>query len=631
MLQSMRNNLKGTVAFIIVGFLAFIMAASLVDLTGTGHHGQGYGSVAEVNGNEISEVELQTALGRERQRLQAQFGNNLPADFLSDERLRGPVLDSLIQRSVLLGKALDGKMTISDSELDEMITRMPEFQNDGVFSPEAFVSGVRRIGHTPTSFRALLRDDLVVNRLRNAMATSAFITDSELEDTVALSRQTRDFTWVSLPLGDLVEKAEVSEEEIQAFFDENKLNYNTEEKVAVEYIELKVADLEPTVEIDQSDIDSQYQQEVSSFTAAAEREAAHIMIEGDDDAAQQKIAEVQEKIAAGDDFAALAAQYSDDFGSKDNGGNLGVSTGNAFPDAFEAALLQLEAGQVSDPVEVDGATHFIKLISVANAEPPTLAESQERIAAELRAIKAEELYLEKLSAVKDLAYNAEALSEVAEPLDLTVGTTDTFTRNGNDEPILRDSRVLSAAYSEQVLQQGFTSDVIEIAPNHAVVINLIKHEPVRPLTLDEKRDDIVAELKETKAKEQLAQQSENLRSALAAGTSLETLAAENTLTLNTEVAVNRESRAQPVELVEHVFSLARPQSEPVTSAFYLANNDYALISLAAVNDAEINSLTDEERRGALLSLGRSVSSNEYLAWQARLVEQADVEVEEATY
>ncbi|MGH1485049.1 MAG: SurA N-terminal domain-containing protein [Cellvibrionaceae bacterium] len=627
MLQNMRDNMKGTVAFIIVGFLAFIMAASLVNLSSTGHGGN-YGDIATVNGEAITERELQIALGQEKQRLQAQFGNNLPAEFLSDERLRGPVLQGLVQRTVLLDKANNGKMTVSDSELDKLITEMPEFQTDGRFDSNLFVQGVRRIGHTPVSFRALLRDDVITNQLRNGLASTAFITEAELKQVVSLSRQTRDFSWVTLPLADLPEKMTVSEEEIQSYYDENKGSYNTEEKVSIEYIELKVSDIAETLEVSEEEIQQQYQQEVNNYALSTEREAAHIMIEGDDDAAKKKLADVQEKLAAGEEFATLAAEYSDDFGSRESGGNLGVTTGDSFPDEFETALVELSAGEVSEPIQIDNATHIIKLLSVKENTPPTFEESKLRIASELKSLQAEEIFIEKLTELKDLSYNAESLNEVAEQLSLTAQTTGLFTRAGGDEAVLSDNRVVNAAFSDQVLQQGYTSDVLELSPDQIVVINLAEHQPVRTLTLDEKRTELDTELKLAKAKEQVAKQAEELKTALESGTPLETLAEQNNLTLNKEVGTNRENSGQAPELIEHVFSLTRPESldKPVNSSLYLSNNDYALVSLSAVEDAVFDDLTDEEQRGARLSLARSASVDEFRAWQSMVVDKAEVDI-----
>ena len=625
MLQTMRDNMKGTIALIIVGFLAFILAASLVNLGGSsaGHRDA---TVATVDGATITEQQVQIALAQERQRLQSRFGDSLPAEFLTDERLRQPVLQGLIQRNILLQQAQDGDMTIDDAALDQLITQMPQFQTGGVFDQQLFVYNVRRIGHTPLSFRALLRDDIVVNQLRNAMTASAFVSATEVRRLLALTRQTRDFSWITLPLDNLSETLTITDEEIAAHYANNKSRYNTEEKVAIEYLELKVSDIAATLDVSEDDIQQQYQSELETFAGVARREAAHIMITDGDDA-NATIAEVRQKLAAGEDFATLAATYSDDPGTNNDGGLLGTTTGDAFPPAFEETLATLAVGQVSEPVAIDGATHFIKLISVVAATPPDFDGSKERIANEIKNLRAETIYLEKLDAMKDLAYNAETLAEVAEPLSLAVAQTDFFSRSGGAEPVLSDGRVVTAAFSEQVLQQGFTSDVLELEPGSSVVINLIEHQPVRVLSLEEKTADIVTELTREKAKARLAEQAETLEQALRGGTSLADLAAENNLSVNAESQVNRDGRDQPAELLAHVFSLPRPVADtPVISSLYLASDDYALIALTAVNDAVYDELTEEEQRNARLSIERSSAAAEFSAWQAFLEDKADIEI-----
>jgi peptidyl-prolyl cis-trans isomerase D len=626
MLQGMRENMKGAIAVFIVIFLGLILAIGLVDLNSL-NGGYSADDIASVNGRTISERDLQIALSQEKQRLKTQFGNNLPAEFLSDDRLREPVLQGLVQRKVLLDKAVDGRMTMSDSDIDTLITQMPEFQSDGQFEPQLFVQAIRNIGHTPDSFRILLRDDVVVNQLRNGIAFTTFITDQELKNVVALSRQTRDFNWLQLPLGDLPESMVVNDEEVKRYYDENMQSYVTEETVAVEYIDLKVSDIAETVIVGEGEVKQQYEQELLQVSSSPQSEAAHIMIEGDDDAALQKIKDVQDKLAAGDDFAIIAVEYSDDFGSRENGGNLGLTSGDVFPPAFESALAELSEGSVSDPIKIDNATHFIKLVSIKNNTPPTLEESQARIESELKLLQAEQIFVEKLTALKDLAFNAENLSDVADQLSLSVVSTALFTREGGPEPVLSDGRVVDAAFGVQVLQQGYSSDVLELAPDNAVVIKLIKHEPVRILALEEKQDDIVAELKLKKAKEQLSAQAESLKAALESGETLADLAIENDLALNTESTIARDGGGLSQELVRHVFELSRPEnSKPTTSSLYLDNNDYALVSLSAVNDAKFEDLTEEEKRGARLSLTRSISVDEFQAWQQRLVSQAGVNV-----
>ncbi len=622
MLQSMRENMKGTIAIIIVIFLGLILAIGLVDLN-TFNTNNTAGEVANVNDRAITENELQLAIAQERQRLQVQFRGSLPAEFLSDERLRGPALEGLIQRNVLLDKALAGKMRISDEELNDLIIQMPEFQKEGRFDSQLFVQKVRGIGHTPASFKVLLRDDLLVNQLRSGVASTAFVTNNDLKSIVALSRQTRDFTWIKLPLAGLPETMKVSEDEMKQYYDENKASFKTDEQVSVEYIEIKVSDFADQVIVGDDEIKQQYQQELEQFATTTVKQAAHIMIEGDDENAQKKIAEVKGKLAEGEDFAELAKTYSDDFGSRENGGLLGeIGADTLLPDAFKEAVATLEQGEISEPIKIDNATHFIKSIT---PNPPTFEERKDQIVAELKTLQAEPIFVEKLNSLKDLSFNAKSLKEVAEKLSLTLGTTGLFSRDGGSEQVLNDGRVVSAAFSDDVLQKGHSSEVLELTPDHAVVVKLIKHEPVRTLTLEEKRDDILAVLQLEKAKAQLAEQADTFKESLASGATLSAIAEQNGLELKTETKIVRDGSSVPKALVEHVFQLPRPNDEPVTSSLSLDSNDYALVSLSSVKDASFDEMSDEEKRSARLSLARNYSIGEFQAFQQRLLSKADIE------
>jgi peptidyl-prolyl cis-trans isomerase D len=631
MLQTMRENMKGTVAILIVGFLGLIMALSLVDLSGSSGYGQNFNDVAEVNGNKISERDLQIALQQERQRLQSQFGDSLPAEFLSDDRLRTPALQGLIQRSVVQDRALKSGMTISDEALDKFITEQPQFQTDGRFDPELFVQGLRASSYTPLSYRAQLKQSLASEQFLNVFSSTGFVTQAEVEKLYGLSLQSRNFSWLSLPIADLPASIIVTADDIQKAYEAGKANFNTREQVAVEFIELKVSDFTNDIVINSDDIQLRFEQEQKQ-RSAIEREAAHIMIDADNELADKNIALVQEKLASGSvDFGDLAREYSDDFGSQESGGNLGISNGSVFPPEFERVLEELKEGEVSGPIVIDNATHFIKLISVSGGQDDKSIlslEDKNRIESQLKNLEAEQIFIEKLAELTDLSYNADSLNEVADQLNLESGETGLFSNMGGSDEILNDGRVLSAAFSDQVLLEKFSSEVIEIAPNHAVVIKLIKHEPVRTQTLDEKSADIIAALKIERAKNQLAQQAETLKAELAEGKALVDIATDNNLVVNSESNITRENRSLDAQLVEHVFTLNRLASKqaPVTSSLYLANNDYVLMSLNTVIDADFTALSEEEKRAARISLTEVSLASEFRAWQAELIKNADVEV-----
>ncbi len=623
MLQSMRTKIKGVVAFFLIALLSIPLALVGVESLFLENHQ--IGKAAEVAGEIISEREVQLAIGRERQRLQAQIGAALSDDLLSDERLRTPVIESLVERSLIANLAKNGNMTFSDGAIDQRIVEMPDFQIEGNFDSQRFIQIVRSIAHTPTSFRDLLREDLLVSQMQRAVLATDFITSDEIDRSVALSRQTRDFSWITLPLGDLQEKMVVSDEEISKHYESNKDSYLSEEQVAIEFIELNIDQILVDVSVTEDELRDAYQQIVDGFIESTEREAAHIMVEEGEDSAQ-KIAEIQSKLAANEDFASLAKEYSDDFGSRDNGGNLGVSTGDSFPEAFEEALALLEPGQVSAPVDVDGATHFIKLLSINESKAPSFEEQRVDIENDLNQTKAEAQFIQDVEALRELSYNAESLQGVAEQLGVSLGKTDLFSRSTATDAVLRDARVLTAAFSEQVVQQGYSSDVLELSDNKAMVVKMLEHKPVRELTLDEKRADILAELTLEKAKQQLTEQAENFRQSLQTGTDIAALAEENGLQLDSQVDAQRNAVGVPSELLEAVFTMPHPDASVVIDGYHLNNGDYVLVSLSKVLSGSLESLVENERASLRTNLSASLAGDEYRAWQQHLRAGAAIEI-----
>ena len=628
MLQSMRNNLKGTIAFIIVGFLSFILVGSLLQFSGVNDYNGD--EVASIDGNTITELELLRAVESRRQQLISQFGDQLPLDFLSNERLRPLVLDSLIDYNLLVNQALSGKMTVSDQSLNEYIVALPQFQLDGRYDPELFRNWLTRMRYTAPGFKEVLKDDIIAGQIQRSLAESGFVTDQEWNAAARLTFQTRGFSWITLPLDSLESRTAVTEEEIQTFYDENKSGYLSSEKVAVEYIEINTDQIADTVVINDDQVLQQYEQEVAGYKQQVQREAAHILIE-DKEGAEGVIAEVTASLAAGEDFADLVNRYSDDIGSKKSGGSLGFTTGDIFPPEFEKALAELSVGQVSAPVRTEAGVHFIKLLSLRDNQPPSFEQERQRIEKSLKLARAEEIFTEILNLLKDLSYNAESLAEVAEKISdekMTVAANRTalFTR-GNGPGILANNVVNDAVFSDQVLKEGYASDVIEIAENHAVVVKMIDHQPVRTLTLDEKRSDIEADLRLKKAKLALAKKAETLRSALDQGQDLKAVAAGQGLTVLTRTATKRDDSKIDPELLDFVFSMTKPAAEGRSiGGTHLSNGDYVLINLFNVEDASAGSITGEQKANLRNNLALFYSRDEFTAWQSQLRSNADIEI-----
>ncbi|WP_066963788.1 SurA N-terminal domain-containing protein [Microbulbifer sp. Q7] len=625
MLQSMRDNLKGTAAIIVAAFFGFIMVIGGIDFF-TGASGGSADQVADVNGEKISNLDLQRAIQNRRSMIESQYGENVPADLLTDEQLRGPVLQQLVNSSVMRQAAMDRGMVMSPTSVDREIVQMPGFQVNGQFDQQMYLNGLRRMGYSPAGFRQLLEQEMVMQQYIGSVADSAFATRAEAEEVVSVSMEERDFDYLTLSAAPLLGDIQLSDAEVQTYYDENQQDFQRPEQVAIEYIELTPEQFAANIDVAEEDLRAQYEQEVKNFQANIRRHAAHILIEGDDEAAQEKVGQVQEKLSGGADFAALAKEYSDDFVSRDEGGDVGFTSGDVFPEAFEDALANLEVGEVSGAVKTEAGTHFIKLIEVADAEPPSFEERKAAIAARLRNAEAEREFVGAISRLGDLAYNAESLAGPAEELGVRVQKSPLFSRQGG-AGITAEGKVIEAAFSPEVKEDGNTSDVLDLSENHSVVLKVVDHKPAGVKPLEEVKEQIVERLKRVKASEQLASKAASLKEQAQSGEPLQDLASAEGLTLETSDKTRRGGFGVRGEVVNHVFGMDAPKPGAKNlQQFVLNTGDVVVVQLRDVRAGDLSRQSKEQREALMEQLASMQGAAELAAVQRYLSSKADIEL-----
>jgi peptidyl-prolyl cis-trans isomerase D len=333
MLQNIRDKIEGPLAKIILALIVIPFAAFGIDAFFTG----GVPEVARVNGEAVTEPELAQTIELERRRLLAQMQDNVDASLLDEARLRGPVLESLIDRKLLRQVAERSGFRVGEAMLNQLIVDNESFHENGVFSQARFQGILASNGMSPAQFKDLMREEMMISQVTNGLEVSEFATDVEMGNVARLTQQSLDVKYFSVPVAGAEAGVEVPDDRIAAYYEENKSEFRTEETLQVEYVELKLADLfQPVAE---EEVRAEYERRRESFEGAEERHAAHIMVASLSDAeAQAKLAALRERAVAGEDFATLARDNSEDAGSAAAGGDLGFSRGDAFPAEFETAL-----------------------------------------------------------------------------------------------------------------------------------------------------------------------------------------------------------------------------------------------------------------------------------------------------
>ena len=616
MLLDFRNNLRG-VAFGITIVIGLIFA-----LTGTGSlfiSTPDSESALVVNGSDISEREVLQAVARERSRI-LNTNPDMDRNLLDDVALRPQAMRQLISREVLIQAANQQDLGVAPSLISDLILDVEQFQTDGKFDEDRFRYAIRSQGYTSSSkFTEMLENQFLVEQLSDGIINSSFVTSAEVLTLAALAEQTRNFEVARLSLQPFKDDVALTEEQIAEYYANNKQQYMTERKVAIEYIELNADMLLDSSEVSEDDIQARFEQEASSADNTPSLRAAHILLT---DASQEQIAEVQAKINANADFSQLAKDYSQDIASAATGGDLGFTTGDTFPEAFEQALAALEVGQVSAPVEIDSGTHFIKLVEIETSEF-LFEDQQQRIAQELKQEAADTLLVEKLEMLKELAFNAENLQEVAEDLALQAQVSEPFTQMGG-AGIATSPKVVNAAYSADVAEDGYTSEVLDLGDDNYIVLRLQQDFPSRQQSLSEVREGLSQTLISFIAQQNIDDKSAEVSARLISGDSIEAVTSAFGLKRQVVVGGARSTSAVDSEVNAFVFDLPNPRGSVVTETFITANGDFVAVQLTKVKLSDSDSI-DKDREKLIRSIAESATSGkEFTSYQLSLIEQANI-------
>lgn len=615
MLQDIRDNAQGTIAKVIIGLLIISLSIWGMDAIVGGFSGEP--EVATVNGDSITEREFLRTVQLETQQRLMQMDSPDPS-MLDEDQIRRDVLESLIQERVLTLDAQAQGLELSDADIDALITQMPQFQVDGQFNRDRFVATVRNVGMGVGEFRENMRKNYVVNQIRASIAQTGIVASENAAQLLRIQNQTRDFRVLTVNADSLSEQITVTEEEIQAFYDDNADQFREPEQVNAAYITLSLGALADAIEISEEDLRAFYDEQAEEY-AREERRAAHILIEDGSDA-EATIASIQERLEAGESFADLAEEFSADTVSARDGGDLGYAGRGVYDEAFENALFALEDGEVSGPVETSFGIHLIRLEGVRRSDVPSFESLRDELRDELARSRASERFAEVRAQLADAAYAADDLAGPAAELGLDVREVDGVTREGGAAPF-DHAGLVRQLFSDDVLQGGFNTELIDVGDNVSVVARVREYFEPRQRELADVRDDIAAMLEARKTRQVLEARVDELMAALEAGEDPESLNAGDWQRFENQ---GRDGANLSRFVVQRAFAMPRPDEGNPSMAKAVGQREAAIILVDAVNEGAVD--TDGAEYQQLRQfLTQLEGQREYMAYQQYLRNTAEVD------
>lgn len=579
MLQAINDSIKGWLGIVIVVLIGLPFA-----LWGIQSYFEDGGPrfAAKVNSSEITASEFERSVSIQRQTLLRQNDGKMP---IEDNVLRERTLTQMINQRLLEDVTYESGYRISDAVLSERIKQI--FTVDGVFERERFEVSVASIGMSVPMYEHSLRNELRVQQMQSAIANSAFVTNKAVNKIAALSEQTRDVSVLTFNVDHFSTSTKASAEEIKQYYEANMQRFMLPETIKIDYVEITSDALAENIEIDEQQVQQMYDDYLARVLGREERKASHILIQAADDktAALTKIESLQAEIQQGADFTELAKQHSQDPGSAALGGSLDWVALGEMVKPFENALFDMEKGATSEIVETQFGYHIIKLDDVRSETIVPLAVKRYEFEDEIKTDYAASMFYDISERLATLAFeNPDDLGVVVEELGLEIKTSEHFSRF-KGEAIASNEKLRNIAFSELVLAQGNNSDIIEITPDHVVVIRLNEHVPSTAIPLELVSSKIENILKIQGGHQQTMAAALAVKEKLEAGTSVDSVKADG-IEIESIMALGRRdnARASDASILFNSFQMIPAEAGKVSvKAVDLASGDVALIVLNNVN------------------------------------------------
>lgn len=638
MLQTIRDRAQGWIAWVIVVLISVPFALwGIQSYLGGG----GEPVAATINGVEIPARDLDRRVQEARIELRERLGAAYDLTSLDDRRLRAEVLDDMVSEVLLLDVTRRLGLRVSDREIQIQVLSEPAFQQEGRFSRDAYERVLELQGMTPAMFEARLRQQMTGTQLIRAVAGSEFVTRAELSQYRRLAQQKRELAYASFPVADFTAAEPIDEAAITAYYESNAARFQTQEQVKLDYLVLDAGKLSAKTEISDEQLRQSYEADQVRFSQPERRKVSHLLLtvpkDANDVVASQvlsKIQGVRDRILAGESFDELARQMSEDPGSASKDGSLGVIEKGVMVPAFEETAFTLPAGELSEPVRTPFGYHLILVNEIIPAAVKPFEEVRDQLRAELMKQGSDALFYELGERLANIVYESpDSLEPAAEELGLTIQQSDWIGRESGDG-ILGQPKVLAAAFSDEVLNEGNNSDLIEPERDslQAIVLRVVEHRPASVKLLDEVRDEIIAELNHEKARQAAEMAAESAATKLREG-------ADWASTLGTVQPVepglvDRQASNIPAAVLDTAFKLPAPvDGSTSVGTAVLDNGDAAVVRLISVRDGEVEGAdakktTDEENMLSQL-IARQVYTDMLSDMEMRAnIERKQVGVEE---
>ena len=539
-------------------------------------------SYGTINGENISETDFSVASNRAVQRFKGLYGddvdfssldNNIQLEFIKQELV---ILKTLQSNA----KSLGFSNIVSEREAKKNIIKDPQFQIDGVFNEGVFEAQVNSNGFSKESYIELMTDLYASEIFRRSISDNDFITKQEINDFANTLEKKSDINFLKISLEGLKNEIVNTLDELQEFYQNNQFLFFSDEMRIFKYIEINQDDYVDKVEIPEGFLESSYEQYLSDNQNNAQIRFAHIMIEKNNyetnELAFDSIKNVEGLLADGNNFSDLASEFSEDFVTKDIGGDLDYFEEGIFPVEFEDALRKLELDQTSNIIELEDTLHILKVTEINTIEPLSKEDVIANTKAELLETESFALMKDDYDLIEQLLFENVQIEEIAEEFSKEILISEEYSQNNYDFDNL-NTEIKNYIFSPET---ALNNPYLFESSDNLLVISVDEIMESKLQNFSEVADSVSTLLTDNKAKEKINLIGEEIISIYDASEREKFIGTYKYITSDSFVDIKRFSSLIPQDVLNAIFKSTEGSQLNIESS----SGDRYIVNVMSFND-----------------------------------------------
>jgi peptidyl-prolyl cis-trans isomerase D len=513
--------------FVLGGLLTIIsvfMVITLVpgfgstDFFGTGAPARGV--VAKVAGTDITSQEVQR---QAREMVRRQFPRGGAQASMLLPFFASQAAQQLIQRQAIIAEAERLGLRATD---DDVRDEIQHGRYAGTFFPEgnfigqaAYEELLQQHDLTVALFERGVKDQILIDKIRSLISGGAMVTDAEVRQKFEKENTKVKFDYAVLRKDDILKGLHPTDPELKAFYERNKATYNNSipEKRKIKYVLIDTSKLQSEAQVSQQDLQTYYDQHRDEFRAPEQVNVRQILIktplpspdgkvdQKSVDDARKKADDVLKQLKAGAKFEDVAKKYSEDPSSKD-GGSVGWIKRGGFPvPEVDKAAFSLAKGGTSDVINAGYAFVILRVEDKQDAHLKTLAEVKDQIGPTIKQQRALQAADAAAAALLSQA-RAGGLDKAAAAKGMQVVATDFISRTDSLPGIGSSPQFTEAVFNAA---EKSPPDQVQVTQGFAIFELVAINPPATP-TFEEIRSRVETEFKNERSGTLLTQKTHEL-------------------------------------------------------------------------------------------------------------------------